>query len=172
MVKRILALSLLMVCLSACGGQEDDVAELSTWSAATSIADHIANNCEILPTEDEQKHCAVIHDKLIKLCTKYPLNGMCHGMKVAVEACETENHHLDSIVTNLKKVHETITLSPDSNVTFDFSVSDSAIVKVEHDRRISWKFTALKAGTTSITLVRTTPGIQTCSYTQAINISE
>ena len=174
MVKRILALSLLMVCLSACGGQEDDVAELSTWSAATSIADHFANNCEILPTEDEQKYCAVIHEKFIKLCTINPSNGMCHSMIVAVEACDSgiENHHLDSIVINLKKVHETITISPDSNVTFDFSVSDSAIVKVEHDRRISWKFTALKAGTTSITLVRTTPGIQTCSYTQAINISE
>ena len=171
MVKRILALSLLMVGLVACGGQEADVAELSTWSAATSIAEHIANNCEIFPTDDEQKHCAVIHNKLLKTCP-YPLKGMCHSMIVAVEACETENLHLDSIVTKMKKVHEAITLSPDSSVTFDFSVSDSAIVKVEHDRRTAWTFTALKAGTTSITLVRTTPGIQTCSYTQAINISE
>ena len=130
MVKRILALSLLMVAgLVGCGGQEDDVAELSMWSDVNDISDRL------------------------------------------VENCENNNGHLDALVSKLKKVHEAITVTPDTSVIFDFSVSDSAIVKVEHSS-ISWKFTALKAGTTSITLVRTTPGIQTCSYTQAINISE
>ena len=78
MVKRILALSLLMVGLVACGGQEDDVAELSMWSDVTSIADHIADYCDSVPTEDEQKHCAVIHEELFKPCP-YPLTGKCYS---------------------------------------------------------------------------------------------
>ena len=107
----------------------------------------------------------------IAICLSAFMSACGQRVETVEEPCEKENHHLDALVSKLKKVHEAITLSPDSSVTFDFSVSDSAIVKVEHSS-ISWKFTALKAGTTSITLVRTTPGIQTCSYTQAINISE
>ena len=169
MVKRILALSLLMVCLSACGGQQDDVADLSVWSTLEGITvDQVAHYCDSLNTVEEQHECSVTPEKYFRPCP-FPLMGMCP--RYVEEPCVKENHHLDALVSKLKKVHEAITLTPDSSVTFDFSVSDSAIVKVEHSS-ISWKFTALKAGTTSITLVRTTPGIQTCSYTQAINISE
>ena len=48
MVKRILALSLLMVCLSACGGQEDPAGDLAAGSV-------------VYCSESTQCHCTEGH---------------------------------------------------------------------------------------------------------------
>ena len=76
------------------------------------------------------------------------------GIDDLEDECETVNSHLEGLVSSLKKVNQTETVSSDkSSVTFDFSVSDSTIVQVVQAGS-SWKFTALKAGTTLVTLVR------------------
>ena len=67
-----------MVGLVACGGQEDDVAELSMWSDLTRLAESTASRCDGLLGEEEQTLCAEQHGYILKPCP-YPDTGYCYN---------------------------------------------------------------------------------------------